>query len=158
MSASPCRADLFASQSLEASGEKMQSSFSRSHTSLTKTRQTQNHIHIGNCILYWYCSCNTKSSPGVLSLLPGTFSSRSFLLNCRSCSFLKVKHISFGGFPNILVYFPEEFFERPFLMRIDQETDKSQGSTKLLQNTQKERQDQRVRPWAPVPQSHGLKS
>lgn len=107
MSESPCRADLLAS--LEASGEKMQSSFSRSHTSLTKTRQTQNHIHVSDAAV-----TIKKSSPGVLSLLPGIFSSWSFLLNCKSCTFPKVKHTSFGSFPNILVYLPEEFFERPF--------------------------------------------
>lgn len=128
MSASPCRGDLFASRSLEASGEKMQSSFSSSRTSLTKTRQTRNHIHI-----QWCCSYNTKSSPGVLSLLPDIF-----FLSGHPYSAVRAAHswkwstLLLGAFPAFWCI-SQKFLKDPFFTRIDHKTDKSQGSTELLQ-------------------------
>lgn len=153
MSASPCRDDLFANQSQEASWEKMQSSFSRSHTSLTETRQTQNHIHISDAAVTMQKQVQ-EFYPSFLALfLPG-----------HSYSTIKVAHswkwstLLLGAFPICWCIFQKNFLRNLFLMRIDQDTDKSQGSTKLLQkHSEKGRQDHWVRPWAPMPQSHDLK-
>lgn len=146
MSASPCRGDLFASWSLEASGEKMQSSFSRSHTSLRKTRQTQNHIHISDAAVTIQNQVQ-EFSPSFLTFFP----------SCHPYSTVRAAHswkwstLLLGAFPAFWCISQKKFLKDPFFTRIDHETDKSQGSTKLLQkHLEKERQDHWMSPWAPV--------
>lgn len=86
------------------------------------------------------------------------FSLRSSLLSCKSCTFLKVKHTSFGGFPSILVHFPE-VFERSFFhqnrSQDRQITRKHWATAKTLK-----RRKHRTTEWAPelLCHSHDLES
>lgn len=150
MSASPCRADLFASQSQEASGEKMQSSFSRSHTSLTKTRQTPNHIHISDAAVTTENQVQ-DFSPSFLAFFPSS----------HSYSTVKVAHswkwitLLLGAFPTFGVFPRGIFWETLFSSEETKRQTNRKEALSYCKNTQ--RREDRTTEWAPQLLCHDLK-
>lgn len=131
----------------------MQSSFSRAHTSLTKTRQTRNHIHISDAAVIIQNQVQ-KFSPSFLAF----FSSSHFYSTVNVAYSWKWSTLLLGAFPTFRCTSQRNFLRDPFFIRIDQETEKSQGTTKLLQkHSEKGRQDHWMSTWAPVPWCEELK-